>query len=266
MGDELVNVEIKAERVAVVTLSNPPVNAMSTPARQQLIRAMDVLADDAQVGAIVLTGSGRLFCAGADIKEKAALADKVSGEAAASDRVTRESFFCLLDSGKPVVAAVNGGALGAGFVMAACCDIILAAESAFFAMPEIDVGQGGGASFLQRIMPQQAMRYMLLTAQRVPAQELYRLGAVHECVPDDDLLSRAIELAGVMAGKNPVAVRAIRQSFRPVAELGLRDGFSVEQAYTSALSRSPEAAEARRAFLAGRNARKPEAQQQQPES
>jgi enoyl-CoA hydratase len=265
MGDELVNVEIKAERVAVVTLSNPPVNAMSTPARQQLIRAMDVLADDAQVGAIVLTGSGRLFCAGADIKEKAALADKVSGEASASDRVTRESFFCLLDSGKPVVAAVNGGALGAGFVMAACCDIILAAESAFFAMPEIDVGQGGGASFLQRIMPQQAMRHMLLTAQRVSAQELYRLGAIYECVPDDDLLSRAIGLAGVMAGKNPAAVRAIRQSFRPVAELGLRDGFSVEQAYTSVLSRSPEAGEARRAFLDSRNASKPQAEQQ-PES
>jgi enoyl-CoA hydratase len=261
MCDQLVNIEIKAGRVAVVTLSNPPVNALSTLARQQLIRAVDELQDYAQVGAIVLTGSGRLFSAGADIKEKAALADKGSGETSASDRVTRESFFCLLDSGKPVVAAVNGGALGAGFVMAACCDIILAAESAFFAMPEIDVGQGGGASFLQRIVPQQAMRYMLLTAQRMSSRELYRLGAVHECVPDDDLLSRAIELAGVIAAKNPAAVRAIRQSFRPVAELGLRDGFSVEQAYTSILSRSPEAAEARRAFLARRNASEPKAQQ-----
>ena len=252
MSDQLVSLEIPAEGVAVLAVSNPPVNAMSTPARQQLIAAMDQLQDRADVGAIVLTGSGRLFSAGADIKEKAALAGKEPAAARAADRVTRDSFFCLLDSYKPIVAAVNGGALGAGFVMAACCDIILAAESAYFAMPEVDVGQGGGASYLQRIVPRQAMRYMLLTGLRVPAPELYRLGAVHECVPDDQLLTRAIDLASVIARKSPTAIRAIRQSFGPVAELALRDGSSLEQAYTSVLSRSPEAVEARRAFAARR--------------
>ena len=143
--------------------------------------------------------------------------------------MTRDSFFCLLDSEKPLVAAVNGGALGAGFVMAACCDIILAAESAFFAMPEIDVGQGGGASFLQRIMPQQIMRYMLLTGERVSAQELYRLGAIYAYVPDADLMSHALELAGIIGRKSPAAIRATRQSFRPVAELGLATGSALNR-------------------------------------
>jgi enoyl-CoA hydratase len=258
MHHQFVNVGIPVESVAVVTLSNPPVNAMGTPVRKQLIRVMDELQDHVAVRAIVFTGSGRLFSAGADIKEKAALADEESGASQVADRATRDSLFCMLDSEKPIIAAVNGGALGAGFVIAACCDIILAAESAFFAMPEIDVGQAGGASFLQRIMPQQAMRHMLLTGERMSAQELYRLGAIHECVPDGDLLSRAVGLAGVIGSKSAAAVRATRQSFRPVAELGLREGFRVEQTYTSVLSRSPEAAEARRAFLARRSDRKAE--------
>jgi enoyl-CoA hydratase len=261
MYNQLVNVDIPAENVALVTLSNPPVNALGSPVRMQLIRAMDELQDRAEVRAIVLTGSGRLFSAGADIKEKARLAAEGPTASRAAGRVGHDSFFCLLESEKPVIAAVNGGALGAGFVIAACCDIILAAESAFFAMPEIDVGQGGGASYLQRIMPQQAMRYMLLTAKRLSAQELYRLGAVHECVPDSDLLSYAIGLAGLIGEKSAAAIRATRQSFLPVAELGLRDGSSLERAYTSTLSSSPEAAEARRKFLARRERDKPRPQQ-----
>jgi enoyl-CoA hydratase len=260
MASALVQLETK-EGVAVVTLSNPPVNALSTPTRLELIGFMDELEGREDVGAIVLTGDGRLFSAGADIREKAVLAEEDHRAARAADRVTRDAFFCILESNKPIVAAVNGGALGAGFVTAACCDIILAAESAFFAMPEIDVGQGGGASFLQRILPLQAMRYILLTGERVPAQELHRLGAVHECVPDSELMTRAVALAQVIAAKSAAAVRAIRQSFGAVAELSVRDGFAIEQAYTSVLSRSSDAAAARSAFLAKRSRKAQEGNQ-----
>ena len=171
------------------------------------------------------------------------------GRSPARQPACPRSVLCILDSGKPVVAAVNGAALGAGFVLAACCDLIFAADTAVFGMPEIDVGMGGGASFLQRILPPSKVRRMMLTGERVPAAELYRLGAVESCVPGAQLLPAALEVASAIAAKSPAAVRTIRESFLTVEGLGLREGFRVEQNYITPLSKTPEAQEARRAFL-----------------
>jgi len=244
MGSSEVLVEIKAG-VAVVTLNRPPVNAMGRSIREAFLDAMDRIAIDPEVRCIVLTGAGHVFCAGADIKEKGQIPPE---DYARANRLTRDSFLALLESPKPVIAAVNGGALGAGFVMAACCDMILAAETVFFSMPEIDVGQGGGASFLQRIMPPGRMRRMMLTGERVPAAEFHRLGIVEEVLPGPQLVPRAVEIAQVIAAKSPAAVAAIRGSFETVAHLPLYEGFRVEQAYTTRLSTSAEAVEMRRAF------------------
>jgi enoyl-CoA hydratase len=245
--EELVELEIAAPFVAVVALARPPVNALNREIREALVQTVDSLQGRDDVRAIVLTARGKVFCAGADIKEKQRLG--AADDHLRANRLTRDAFLCLLDGSKPVIAAVNGAALGAGFVMAACCDMILAAESAFFGMPEIDVGQGGGASFLQRILPLSKMRRMMLTGERVPADELYRLGAVEACVPDAELLPTAIDLAGEIAAKSPTAVRTIRGSFLTVEGLTLRDGFQLEQGYTTTLSTSADAEEARRAFL-----------------
>jgi enoyl-CoA hydratase/carnithine racemase len=116
------------------------------------------------------------------------------------------------------------------------------------------VGLGGGASILRRMLPPSKMRRMMLTGERVAAAELYRLGAVEACVPDAELLPKAIELASVIAAKSPTAVRTIRESFVTVEGLDLREGFRVEQNYTTELSKSADAAEARRAFLEKRKA------------
>jgi len=241
-------VELAVPYIAVVTLDRPPVNALSRTLREKFVETIETLNDRQDVRAIVLTATGRIFCAGADIKEKQALGSG-PGDHARAGRLTRDGFFCLLESRKPVIAAVRGAALGAGFVLAACCDMIFASEDAAFAMPEIDVGQGGGASFLQRILPAGRMRRMLLTGERVPAAELYRLGAIEACLPDGEVMPAALAVAARIAEKSPAAVHAIRSSFGPVAELSLRDGFRLEQDYTNELSRSPDAAEARRAFF-----------------
>jgi enoyl-CoA hydratase len=234
--------------VAVVTLDRPPVNALDRATREAFVALFEELNERDDVRAIVLTARGRVFCAGADIREKQALGAQ-PGELMRADRVTRDAFFVLLDIAKPVIAAVQGGALGAGFVLAACCDLILASEEAFFAMPEIDVGQGGGASFLQRILPPAKLRRMMLTGERVPAVELHRLGAVEAVLPADRLLPEALALAATIAAKSPTAVRRIRSSFGTVESLGLREGFRLEQGYTVELSRSAEAEEARKAFF-----------------
>lgn len=233
--------------VAVITLARPPVNALNLELRSELITAVDHLQEDDTTRAIVLAADGHVFCAGADLREKQAVAGAAARAAAA--RVTRELFFTVASSARPVVAAVNGAALGAGFVLAACCDLIVAAEGAFFGMPEIDVGQGGGASLLRRILPQQAMRSMMLTGERVPAAELERLGAVHRVVANGQAGRAAVDLAAVIAAKNPAAVRAMRNSFAPVEALPAREGFALEQVYVDELSTSQAAAAAREAFL-----------------
>ena len=254
MAGALIKVDMAATHVAMLTLNRPPVNALGRELRLQFIDAMDRLNEDADVRAIVLTASGKVFSAGADIKEKRDLVEGADGYAAAN-RLTRDSFLALVESKKPVIAAVNGAALGAGYVMAACCDVIVASERAFFGMPEIDVGLGGGAAFLQRIMPPGKMRRMMLTGERVPAAELYRLGVVEEYVKHGKLLAQATEIASAIAAKSPIAVKTIRGSFNLVGHLGLYDGFRVEQGYTTELSKTADAAEARQAFLEKRKAR-----------
>ncbi len=247
LSDTNIIVEMPSPFVAVVTLARPPVNAMGREIREAMLRVFDRLEDRADIRAIVLTAQGRIFCAGADIKEKATLSGE--GDYVRANRLTRDSFYCIVDSTKPVIAAVNGAALGAGFVMAACCDMILAADTAVFGMPEIDVGQGGGASLLQRILPPSKVRRMMLPGEHVPAAELHRLGAVEECLPAADLLPTAVALASKIASKSPTAIQRIRGSFSSVEAMDMREGFRAEQVYTMELARSADGAEARRAFF-----------------
>ena len=243
-----IGIEVSADRVATVTLDKPPVNALGPAIREDLLRAFDNLSDRDDVRVVVLTGRGRTFCAGADIKEKRAMSD-LPGSYPATNRLIREAFYCVMECAKPVIAAVNGPAIGAGLIMASCCDIVVAAEHAVFAMPEIDVGLAGGSSFLQRVMAKGRLRRMLLTGERVPASEMLRLGVIDECVPAAELMPVALGIARTIAAKSPVAVRMIKQSFGPVESMGLREGFRYEQEMTVALSRSEDAREAQSAFI-----------------
>src|SRR5512137_1727859 len=112
-----VEIEIAASHVAVVALARPPVNALGRDLREELLRTFDSLQERADVRAIVLTARGNVFCAGADLKERQLLGS-APGDHQRASRLAREVFFAVLDSGKPVIAAVNGAALGAGFVLA----------------------------------------------------------------------------------------------------------------------------------------------------
>ena len=132
------------DHVAVVTLNRPPVNAQNRRIREELIYIFDELGDDDDVCSIVLTGAGRVFSAGADIKERGGIRD-TKGEFTRNNRVVREFFYSIMECPKPVICAVNGPALGAGFSLMTVCDIALASENAVFGMPEVDVGMAGGA-------------------------------------------------------------------------------------------------------------------------
>jgi enoyl-CoA hydratase len=240
-------VEIK-DRIALVTLNRPPVNAQNAEMRADITACFDELSDREDVACIVLTGSGKVFSAGADIRERPNLG-ATPGAYGRHNRLVRESYYALVECAKPVIAAVNGPAMGAGFGLVMGSDIWVASEDAYVSMPEINVGLAGGVTFLQRVFSQSRARRMFYTGMKVSAQELYRLGLIEACLPADELLPYAMEIARDMASKSPIALRLAKEAARMTMVMPPRDAYRYEQGNTVALSKTEDAKEAQRAFL-----------------
>ncbi|WP_270934237.1 enoyl-CoA hydratase/isomerase family protein [Falsiroseomonas oryzae] len=237
-----------ADGIATVTLDRPPVNAQNRRLRDELIRVFDACSDRADVRCVVLTGAGNSFSAGADIKERVGLVQE-PGDYIAHNRVTREFFYAPMDCLKPVICAANGPAIGAGFALMLACDILLAGETCWVQMPELDVGLAGGAKFLSEHFSRSAARAMFFTGRRVPAAELYRRGLIEQVTSRDALLPTAMEYAREIAAKSPLAVRQAKRSFNVVESMPYREAYRFEQTITEELSHSEDAKEAQRAFV-----------------
>ena len=170
-----------SEHIAVVRLDKQPVNALDRATRRRLIEIFDEVSERADVRVAILTGTGKFFCAGADLKDRPDAGK--AGDFLDHNRWTRETGNAIRECAKPVIAAVNGPALGAGFGLMASCDIFLASEDATFAMPEINVGLAGGVSMLRTMVGRSFTRRMFFTGMKVSAAELYRRGVLDEVVP-----------------------------------------------------------------------------------
>jgi enoyl-CoA hydratase len=237
-----------ADGIATVTFDRPPVNAQNARTREELIRVFDTISDRDDVRVAILTGAGNTFSAGADLKERVDLVHE-PGDYLRHNRLVREFFYAVTDCAKPVIAAVNGPAIGAGFVLMLACDIMLASDNAYVAMPEIDVGLAGGARFLMEHVGRSRARLMYLTGRRVSAAELYRLGVIEACPPRAALMDAARDIAREIASKSPLAVRHIKRALNTIEELPVRDAYRFEQSVTVELSRTEDAREAQRAFV-----------------
>jgi enoyl-CoA hydratase/carnithine racemase len=199
------------------------------------------------VRAVVLTGAGKVFCAGADLKGRASVI-KGPGDLPAHSRRTRECFHAIRECAKPVVCALNGAALGSGLAMAASSDIIVASEKATLGLPEVDVGLLGGCSHAMRLFSHSRLRRMALTGMRVDGAELYRLGIVEACVPPEALLPTALDIAHTIAAKSPVSTRMGKHTLNVIEDMSLRDGYRYEQDMTAQIGKTEDAKEAQRAF------------------
>ena len=239
-----VNVE---QHIATVTLANPPVNALSRVLNDELTLALDRISELDDIRVVVLTGEGKVFCAGADLKGRADVI-KGPGDLPAHLRRTRECFHAIRECAKPVIAAINGPALGAGLAIVASCDILIASDKATLALPEVDVGLLGGGRHAMRLFGHSRLRRMMLTGYRVPAAELYRLGVIEECTSPEELMPKALELAAVIASKSPVSTRMGKHTLNVVEELSLRDGYRYEQDMTATIAKTEDAQEAQAAF------------------
>jgi enoyl-CoA hydratase/carnithine racemase len=253
--DDLTQVRVEvADHVATLTLDNPPVNALSRVLNDELTLALDRISELDDIRVVVLTGAGKVFCAGADLKGRA---DMIKGpcDLPAHSRRTRECFHAIRECAKPVVVAINGAALGSGLAMVASSDVLVASEKASLGLPEVDVGLLGGCRHAMRLFGHSRLRRMMLTGMRIDGQELYRLGIVEACTKPEELLPVALEIAKVIASKSPVSTRMGKHTLNVIEDMSLRDGYRYEQDMTAQIARTEDAKEAQAAFREKRPAK-----------
>ena len=243
--------------VALVTLNRPAVlNALNMLMLGELRDAFMKLDADASVGAIILTGSGeRAFAAGADIGELGALPDPASG--ARQARLGQALTLQIEGLRVPVIAAVNGFALGGGCELALACDIRIASDRAKFGQPEVNLGLMpgyGGTQRTARLAGRGMAMYLCLSGETIDAREAHRAGLVERVVPHADLLVEARRIAGLIASKAPLAVAATKRAIDEGIGVPLATGLGIEASHFGMLVGTRDFAEGTAAFLAKRPA------------
>ena len=247
----------QVEAVATITVSRPKVlNALNAATIQELDDCLLGLRDDASVRAIVLTGVGdRAFIAGADISELSQLTPTAAREMARRGQALCDRFERAT---KPVIAAVNGYALGGGLELAMACTLRVAAETAKLGQPEVNLGLlpgYGGTQRLPRLVGPGPALEMLLTGEPIDATEAWRLGLVNRVVPADRVRDEARELAALLASKPPLVLQYILDVVRSGMQTSLQDGCEQEATLFGLVTATEDMREGTQAFLEKRRAR-----------
>jgi enoyl-CoA hydratase len=237
--------------VATITLNRPDVhNAMNQAMRSELTHCFEALVTDDDVRVIMVTGAGeRAFSAGADIREFVEPLVPVKFR----EQRRRVEFRAAMDRcPQPIIAAINGFALGGGLELALACDIRIAAAGATLGLTEIDLAiipGGGGTQRLPRLVGRGKALEMILTGARIPADEALRIGLVERVVPAGEALKASTELARAIAAKAPVALRYAKEAVVKGLELPLADGLRLEGDLSTLLRTTEDRVEGARAFL-----------------
>ncbi len=253
MAYENIIVETR-EHVGLITLDRPKaLNALNAALIRELGEALLKFDADETIGAIVITGSDKAFAAGADIKD---MQSKTFVEAYKSDFITAE-WETVTRVRKPVIAAVAGYALGGGCELAMMCDFILAADTAKFGQPEINLGVmpgAGGTQRLTRFVGKSKSMEMNLTGRFMDADEAERSGLVSRIVPADELIDEAVATASKIAEKGAIAVMATKESVNRAYETTLAEGIRFERRLFHALFSTADQTEGMEAFIDKRTA------------
>ena len=235
------------DKIAYITLNRPEVlNAINRQVQKELAETWIRFRDDPDAWVAVLTGKGKAFSSGADIKEMRELRDK-----AVTWLKQPTCFLGARQVPKPIIAAINGYAIGAGFTLALACDIRIAADNARFSFTEVALGTpvAIGTVLLSRMVPPAIALEILMSAEQINALEAYRIGMVNKVVPEEELMPTAQEVAQRIRDNAPLAVQAVKK----IAIQG--EGMSVEEACALAVSlqnlveRSEDASEGPRAWM-----------------
>jgi enoyl-CoA hydratase/carnithine racemase len=249
---DVVLLERPAEGVVLLRINRPEArNALNLEVRKLLAKHLAEIGEDTTTRAVVLTGNEKSFAAGADIKEMADV-----GTIEALQRGVHKLWRAIAGCPKPVIAAVNGYALGGGCELAMTCDIIVAGESARFGQPEVKIGiipGGGGTQRLTRAAGKyKAMKY-ILTGEQISAKEAFEMGLASEVVPDPEVEGRAIDLARQIAALPPLAVQLAKEAVLAGMEAPLSSALALEVKSLQILFSSQDQKEGMRAFIEKRH-------------
>jgi enoyl-CoA hydratase len=250
MKYETILVEAK-DRIGVITINRPEkLNALNALAKKELTRALEEMKADAEIDVVVITGAGgKAFVAGTDIQELTELGVESGKEFSANGQAVLNLVENL---GKPVIAAVNGYALGGGCELALACHVRIAAEHAKFGQPEVNLGiipGYGGTQRLARLVGTGRAMEMILTGDSIDAQEALRIGLVNKVVPASDLLPSSFAVAQKISSKGQIAIRLALKAVNMTRETNLTDGQELEASLFGVCCGSEDFKEGTTAFL-----------------
>ncbi|RAK14088.1 enoyl-CoA hydratase [Anoxybacillus vitaminiphilus] len=230
MNYEFLQCEIE-NKVAVVSINRPPLNPLNTKVFFELYSLMEELETNRDVNAIIITGKGeKAFVAGADIHQ---MLDLDLAGMMEMNKISRAAFSKIENLSKPVIAAINGLALGGGCELALACDLRISSEKAKFAFPEVNLGiipGGGGTQRLQRVVGQGVAKELLYFGEMIDAQKALEIHLVNKVVPSEQLLSTAKEWAEKLAQKPVIAMRMLKEAVNTGANVDLESGLTFESA------------------------------------
>jgi enoyl-CoA hydratase len=239
--------------VTQVTLDFPPVNAPPVQGWFDLATAIREAGEDPDTHVVILRAEGRGFCAGVDIKEMQR--DAGHGALIGANRGCAAAFAAVYDCAVPVIAAVQGFCLGGGVGLVGNSDVVIAADGAYFGLPEVDRGALGAATHLSRLVPQHLMRTLYYTARNIDAAQLHQHGSVFQVVPPEDLDHAALKLAEEIAAKDTRVIRRAKEAINGIDPQQVHRSYRFEQGFTFELNLTGASDEARDAFVNGaRNA------------
>lgn len=249
MGERVVDCVIEDE-IAIITINNPPMNSLTTAVREELsgiIRDLGGRLDEVKV--VILTGTGKAFVAGADIKSFPELTQET---AKARLKTTRLLYQLMEDFTRPVICAVNGYCLGGGLELAMSCDIRIAAATAQFGQPEINLGiipGGGGTQRLPRLVGAGIAKELIYTGKFITAERAEAIGLVNLVAKPEELMAEARQMAALIAGKPLLAVRAAKEAINHGLNMTLHEGLDLESFHWSYLCGTEDQKEGAKAFI-----------------
>ena len=238
--------ELRGDGVRVVTVDQPPVNALTVQGWFDLASTLDFASTDPRTKVVVLRATGRGFNAGVDIKEM----QTTSGFEAlvGANRGCYAAFKAVYECAVPVIVAVHGFCLGGGVGLVGNADVVVASEDAYFGVPEVNQGALGAATHMARLVPQHLMRALYFTARTITAAELVTHGSVYAAVPREQLDAAALELAAEIASKDTRVIRAAKAALNGIDPIDVNKSYRFEQGFTFELNLSGVSDELRDRF------------------
>lgn len=247
----------KKEGIAIIEINRPALmNALNSETLREFKNAIENVREDTRIKVLVITGRGKAFSAGGDIGE---MKDMNVSEARSLSRLAHDALELLENLDKPVIAAINGYAVGGGCEIIMACDFRIASENAKFGQPEINLGiipGGGGTQRMPRIVGKAKAKELILTGDIIDAREAERIGLVNKVVPKDKLEEEVTKFAKKLMSKSPMAVAMAKSAIDKGIEMDLKRGLSYEISVFSSCFSSNEQKELMKAFLRKREINK----------